>query len=217
MSVAGLLALGSLAASADVLNVEFKFTPFTGSTQDDHVDSGPGKAKVFINNIPAAEEDVEKRSLPVMFDEREIAPSVWVPAASLGPLLRKGKNAIRIEFEPSASTAYSAQFSWVQVTDQPAETGSAGHFQATNQSGEGKEEKQGTGKRVFEREFAADFAADRPWHHYPAVTALTEDDKQSLGRLLAVRAEAFKPPFAEVYRILDGKPGVNVASARKAK
>jgi len=215
--VAGLLALSPQAVFAEVLNVEFKFTPFTGDTKEDHVASVPGKARVFINNVPVAEQDVEKQELPVLFDAREIAPAVWVPAASLGPVLRKGKNAIRIEFEPSGNAPYQAQFSWAQVTDQTSETGDAGHFQATNQSGEGKEEKQGTGKMVFAREFAADFAADQPWHHYPAVTALTEDDKQALGALLRQRAEAFKPPFAGVYPMLDGKPGVDAAQVRKAK
>ncbi len=217
MAVAGLLALGSQSGSADVLNVEFKFTPFTGNTKEDHVDSVPGKAKVFVNNIPVVEQEIEKRELPVLFDAREISPSVWVPVASLGPVLRKGKNSIRIEFEPSAGSPYNAQFSWASVMDQSTETGEAGRFQATNQSGEGKEEKQGTGKIVFTREFTADFAADQPWHHYPAVAALTEDDKQNLGKLLKVRAEAFKPPFAGIYQMLDGKPGVDVAGVRKAK
>lgn len=217
MTAAALLTLGCGASSAEVLNVEFKFTPYTGSLKEDHVDSVPGKAYVFVNNVPVASQDVGQQTMPVIFDDREVAPSVWVPVASLGPVLRKGKNTLRIEFEPSAGSPYSAQFSWAQVTDQTSESADAGHLQATNQAGEGKEERQGTGKMVFNREFTADFAADQPWHHYPAVTALNEDDKQKLEALLTRRSEMFKPPFAEIYRMLSGQQGSDVAKIRKSK
>jgi hypothetical protein len=217
MAAVALLLSGS-AVNAKVINVEFKFTPFTGDTKEDHVNSVAGKAKVFINNIPVAEQDIEQRELPVLFDDREISPSVWVPVASMGPVVRKGKNAIRIEFEPSQATPYSAQFSWALVSDQSTEKSKSGRVQATNQTGEGKEEKKGTGKMVFEREFVADFAGDRPWHHYPAVAVVSEEDKQKLTGLLKQRADAFKPKFADVYRLLEGsKQGIDLAEARKAK
>lgn len=217
LAAACLLALGSNALFADVLNVEFKFTPYTGDTKDDHVSTVAGKAKVFINNVPVAEREVGKQEVPVLFDEREIASSVWVPVRSIGPVLRKGKNAIRIEFEPSEATPYKAQFSWAEVTDQTTEQSEPGRVKSTNQSGEGKEEKQATGKLVFERAFTADFAEDRPWHHYPPVASLSEEDRQALGNLLRQRAEAFKPKFDGVYTILASVQGIDIPGVRKAK
>ena len=217
LAAAVLLACVSSALSADVLNVEFKFTPYSGDTKDDHVLAVPGNARVFINNVPVAEQEVDKHELPVLFEEREIAPAVWIPASSIGPVLRKGKNTIRIEFVPSATLPYKAQFSWAQVTDQVTEQAEAGRGQATNQSGEGKEEKQGSGKLMFEHEFTADFAEDRPWHHYPPVTALDEQDREALGNLLRQRAETFKPKFDGVYAILQGVKGIDIAAMRKAK
>ena len=208
---------GACVANADVINVEFKFTPFTGNTQEDHVESVPGKAKVFINNIPVAERDIEKQELPVLFDEREVSPSVWIPVASIGPVVRKGNNSIRIEFEPSQSIPYNAQFSWASVTDQSTEKNEGGSFKSTNQTGEGKEDKKTTGKVLFEHEFVADFATDQVWHHYPAVASVSDEDKQVLAGLLKDRAEAFKPKFADLYRLLESKPGINLAEARKAK
>jgi len=211
------LALDAPSSQADVLNGEFKFSPYTGDTKDDHVTAFPGKAKVFINNVPLAEREIDKQDLPVLFEEREIGPSVWVPANSMGPVLRKGKNSIRIEFEPADAAPYKAQFSWAQVMDQTTEQSEPGHFQATNQAGEGKEERQGTGKMVFEREFAADFAADQPWHHYPPVASLGDEDRQALLKMLGQRAEAFKPKFEGVYKLLEARPGLDIAGIRKAK
>jgi len=213
-----LFVFGSSAVCAEVVNVEFKFTPYTGDTQADHVEAVAGKARVFINNVPVAEQEVDKHELPVLFDEREIAPSVWVPTRSIGPVLRKGKNTIRIEFEPTEAAPYKAQFSWAEVTDQTSErTEDSGSVKATNQSGEGKEEKQASGKIVFERAFSADFAEDRPWHHYPPVTALSDEDRQALGNLVKQRAEAFKPKFEGVYKILASVQGIELAKVRKTK
>jgi hypothetical protein len=42
----------SSAALADVVNVEFKFTPYIGDAATaKQVETVPGKAKVFINNV----------------------------------------------------------------------------------------------------------------------------------------------------------------------
>lgn len=201
-----------------VLNVEFKFTPFTGDLKADQVEAVPGQARVFLNGVPYAEQEVRKQSLPVLFEEREIAASVWMPAASMGPGVRKGKNTIRIEFEPAdAKAAYRAQLRWAAVMDQAREEKEPGHYQGTNQADEGVDDKPATGKVVFEREFVADFARDLPWHHYPAVTALGDDDKQRLAALVSGRAEWFKPDFAPLYKALEGTPELDVAGARKAK
>src|SRR4249920_1437286 len=189
-----LMLLASSQVSAEVVNVEFKFTPYTGDLKEDHVQTVPGKARVFINNVLYAEQDVEQQSVPVIFDDREIAPSVWVPMNSAGPILRKGRNSIRIEFLPSnPKSTYAAQLSWASVTDQTTETQSdSGASISTNQSGEGMDSKHGAGKIVFEREFAADFAEDRPWHHYPAISSLSDADKQQLAAVVATRAAGFK-------------------------
>ena len=216
---AALMLTWSSLASAAVLNVEFKFTPYTGDLKEDHVQTVPGKAQVFINNVQITEQEVRKETVPVLFDEREVAPSIWVPVQSLGPVLRKGKNSIRIDFQPSNVKApYHAQLSWASVMDQSTEEEtSSGTIKSTNQSGEGMDAKQATGKVVFERDFVADFAADLPWHHYPPITALSDADKHQLAELVTARAGPFKPGFADIYRSLEGKEEIRVAEIKKAK
>jgi hypothetical protein len=206
-------------ATAATINVEFKFTPFRGDpAKNDQVETVPGKARVYINNIMFAEQEVRQQMVPVMFKEREIAPSVWVPAASLGPRLRKGKNLIRIEFDPAqGKAAYNARLAWASVTDQTTKQEELGRYQATNQADEGAETKQAVGKVTFQREFVADFAADLPWHHYPPVTMLSNEDKQRLTILINERVKAFKPDFSGIYRLLEGTEGINVKEIKKAK
>jgi hypothetical protein len=211
--------LWSSLVSASVVNVEFKFTPYTGDLKQDQVQTVPGKAQVYINNVLFAEQDVEKQTVPVIFDDREIAPSVWVPMNSAGPILRKGKNSLRIEFLPSdAKASYNAQLSWASVNDQTTETeDSPGSSTSTNQSGEGMDSKKGPGKIVFERDFTADFATDRAWHHYPPVTALSDADKQKMAAVVAARAAGFKPGFVDSYKMLEGQANFDLAAIKKSK
>jgi hypothetical protein len=58
------LALSPSLAAAGVLNVEFKFTPFTGDTKEDHFESVPGTARVLLNGVPYAEQPVQEQTLP---------------------------------------------------------------------------------------------------------------------------------------------------------
>lgn len=206
-------------AGAEVLNVEFKFTPFTGDpAASDVVQTVAGTARVFLNGVPYADQEVSEREVPVLFDEREVASAVWVPASSCGPALRKGKNTIRIEFTPADNdAAYRAQLRWASVMSEATEQEDEGRFSATNQAGEGVEEKEAKGTVTFEREFEADFATDLPWHHYPAVTALTDADRKALGQLVARRVEAFRPDFAGVYAILESAEGLDLAAVKEAK
>jgi hypothetical protein len=218
--LAGLFALSlSRSAAGEVINVEFEFTPFVGDpAKEDKVTTVAGTARVFLNGALFAEQDVSAKEVPVVFDEREIAPSVWVPASSCGPALRKGKNTIRIEFDPSdAKAAYRAQLRWAEVMSESTEKSEDGRFSATNQSGEGVEEKEAKGNIVFERTFQADFAADLPWHHYPAVTALNDSDKKALGEMVARRVEAFKPDFAKLYALMEGREGIDLAGVKALK
>ena len=205
-------------ACAKVLNVEFKFTPFTGDPKGDTVQSVPGKARVLLNNVPLAEQDVEVRELPVMFEAREIAPAVWVQAKSLGPSVRKGKNTIRFEFDPMDSSAeYRAQLRWASVTDQVREARGPGEYKSTNQAGEGVDEKTISGHLAMEREFTADFAIDQPWHHLPPVTTLSDEDREALAARVQERVEWFKPDFTAIYKQLAGKEGVDLSEIRKRK
>lgn len=217
---AGIIALTASAASAaEVINVEFKFTPFVGDpAKDETVKTIAGTARVILNGVPYAEQPVMEGEMPVMFDEREVAAAVWLPTESCGAALRKGKNTIRFEFEPeNAKTSYRAQLRWASVMDESTEESEGGHYSATNQSGEGMEEKEGKGTLVIEREFQADFAADMPWHHYPAVTALTDADKTALAAIVAERVAAFKPGFEAIYKMLEGRDDLNVEELKKAK
>lgn len=214
-----LLCWSSLAA-AGVINIEFQFTPFVGDPATaKEVETVPGKASVYVNNVPVAEQEVRRGKVPVLFEEHEIGPAVWLPVQSLGPVLRKGKNKVRIEFEPANATApYRAQLRWASVTDQVARTEEGpGRVRETNQSDEGVDERKVSGKVVFEREFVADFATDLPWHHYPPVTALSDEDKKALVALVKERADKFKPDFSGAYQLLKEAQGVNLAEIKKAK
>jgi hypothetical protein len=70
---------------------------------------------------------------------------------------------------------------------------------------------------VLERDFEADFATDRPWHHYPPVTALSDADKALLSAAVRERGAGFKPGFEPVYAQLAKSPEVQVAEIRKLK
>ena len=210
------LALWSLSAMAGVINFEVQFTPFVGDIAKPQVETVAGKAVVYLNNVPVAEQNLEKKSVPVIFDNREIAAAVWVPVKSLGGLVRKGKNTIRIEFAPAdMKAAYQSRLQWNEVTDQVKEQRSGGAVSSTNRGGEGMETKKSQGKAVFEREFAGDFATEMPWHKYPVVNALNDEDRQKLAALVKDRAEAFKPNFDAIYKILATKPELQVAEIRK--
>jgi hypothetical protein len=214
-----LVLLWSTTAGAKVVNVEFKFTPFVGDPKtSDEVQTVAGQAAVFINNLPVSEQPVGQQEVPVLFDDREIAPSVWVPVESLGPIVRKGKNVFRLEFTPSdATAAYHAQLRWALVNDDESDEATAGRGKATNQSGEGVEDKAATGKLVLEHEFVADFAEDHPWHHYPPVTELTDVDKAQLQALVKQRVDAFKPDFSGIYAALKGNEKVDGSKVKQAK
>ncbi len=209
----------SPAAAANVINVEFKFTPYVGdAATDDEVKTVAGVAHLFINNIPYAEQEVNEQELPVLFDEREISPSVWLPVESCGGALRKGKNTLRVEFEPkSARKPYRARLAWASVMDESTDEEGDGSYSSTNMGDAGIDDKEAKGKVVFEREFMADFAADMPWHHYPAVTALSDADKRALAALVTQRIEMFKPDFAAFYALLEANTEMDIAGMKEAK
>ena len=209
----------SCIAQAAVLNVEFHFAPFTGDLKKSSVQTVPGKASVYVNNVLLVEQPVERKDVPVLFDAREVAGPIWIPASSLGPGLRKGKNKVRIEFDPTdPKLAYMTQLRWTEVTDQVTRgTTASGASTATNQSGGANENKPATGKVVLEREFVADFASDQPWHRYPAVSTLTDEDKKKLAALIRTRMDVWKPDFAAAYKLLANVKGIDVAEVRKHK
>jgi len=207
-------------ARAAVINVEFKFTPFVGDPEkDQEVTTVPGKAIVSVNNVMIAEQELRAEKLPVLFDAHEVSAAVWVPMSSVGPVVRKGKNKIRIEFTPNdLSKPYRAQLRWASVLDEETQEVAPGSVKATNQANEGIDDRKAVqGKVDFEREFAADFALDLPWHHYPAVTSLTEEDKQKIAALLKTRAEWFQPDFAALYKAIDDNESLKVDDVRKAR
>jgi hypothetical protein len=206
-------------ALAGVTNVEFEFTPYTGKLDQEQVEKVPGKARVYLNGALYVEQEVVSGSAPVMFDEREVAGALWITGSSMGPQLRKGRNHLRIEFEPAnPKLAYTGQLRWSQVTDQVAETDNAdGSHTSSNMSGEGREDKPATGKLVLERDFEADFAADLKWHHHPAPGPLSEADRAAVAALLKARGEGFKPGFEQVYSSLAAHPEIQLAEVRKLK
>jgi hypothetical protein len=216
-----LLLCWPLSSPAAVINIEFKFTPFIGDpAKSASVEIVPGKVSIYMNNIPIAEQEVTKKEVPVLFEEREVAAAIWLPVKSLGPALRKGKNKIRIEFNPAdTKLSYRVQFRWASVTDQITKTeDETGKVRETNQSNEGVDDKSVTGHVAFEREFAADFAADLPWHNYRPVTELNDADKKSLSILVKEREKAFQPDFGAAYKIIENnKQGIDPVEVKKAK
>ncbi len=208
-------------APAAVINVEFKFTPFRGEpATEEHVTSVPGKAQVFINNVPyGPEQPVQEEPMMVLFEEHEVTPTVWVPLGSAGAIVRKGKNTFRLEFTPTGlEKPYRAQLRWADVTDQVTEESDDTSGKSTNQSGQGLDDRKSVkGKVVFEREFTAEFARDLPWHHYPAVTEVTEEDKQKVAALLRARAAWFEPDFAALYKAIEDNDSLKVDDVRRAR
>lgn len=212
-----LLVLWPAAAHAEVINVEFYFTPFTGDPKNETVETVAGHAEVYLNGIPLAGQDIEQREVPVLFESRDISAPIWIPMHSQGSLLRKGKNTLKIEFKPAdAKKKYRAQIRWASVMDETTETESKGKVTATNQSGPGVDDRKASGPVTMEREFTADFAADQPWHHYPPITTLTEEDKTGLLALTRKRIDAFKPDFSEIYALLKGREGIDIPAVKKS-
>ncbi len=211
--------LWSSTAFADVINVEFKFTPFTGDTSADQVQAVAGVAKIYLNQMPVAEQEIAAEELPVMFEEREVAPAVWIPVASLGPAVRKGKNTIKVEFTPAdPKQAYTARLHWALVTDTVTEEGDETGGSSTNMSGAGKEDKSGPGSVVVSHEFdASGFATDLPWHHYAPVKDIAAADKGALAKLVQSRIDAFQPDFSGIYAILSANENINLEELKKLK
>lgn len=192
-----------------VLNVEFKFAAYTGDVKAATVELVPGTVRVLVNNLPFADQEVVKRATPVTPEDHAITSALWVPTESLGPILRKGKNTIRIEFEPTDVKApYRTQLRWASILDKGSKA---------NPADKGSEDKEATGKVVLERTFDAPFAVDQPWHHLPPVTAITDADKQQMVALLKARAETFKPDFAPVYAELSKDKNLKVGEIKKLK
>lgn len=214
------LLLGSPLAPAAIINVEFKFTPFIGNpATDDHVTGVAGKAQVFLNDVPyGVEQEVKDEQVMVLFEDHEVSPAVWMPISSAGALVRKGKNMFRIEFTPNErAKPFHAQLRWNAVTDQVTDDFAGNSGKATNQTDAGMDDRPNAkGKVVFEHEFTADFARDLPWHHYPAVTAVNEEDKAKIVALLKKRADWFQPDFTGVYKAIEDNESLKAEDVRKA-
>lgn len=79
-----------------------------------------GTAAIVVNGVPYADQAVGGDAVPVL-EGREVGSVVWLPVASLGLVVRKGKNTIRITFTPADPTAECrARFAGASVTDEPA-------------------------------------------------------------------------------------------------
>ena len=214
---AALLLCVPLAAAGAVVNVEFNFAPYTGNPdKEDVVVFVRGEARLFINGLPFADVEVKEQKYKVIFSDREISSApVAVNGDAFGPLLLKGRNTLRIEFLPAEpKRTYTADLTWALVTDGVTETRDArGTVSSTNLAQKGRDRKTVQGRVVVEREFDADFARDRPWHHYPAVKELNDSDKQQIRALVAQRLRALEPGFDAFYAWLE-KHDFKVADIR---
>src|SRR5262249_8451652 len=112
--------------------------------------------------------------------------------------------------------SYQSRLQWNEVTDKVTQGQSRdGSPTSTNRGGQGMETKKSQGKVVLEREFSGDFATEQPWHKYPPVGALNDEDKQKLAALVTDRADGFKPKFDAIYKIVEAKPELQVGEIRK--
>ncbi len=209
-----------MVAAAAVLNVEFNFSPYTGNPdKEDVVVFVRGEARLFINGLPFADVPVKEQPYKIIFSDREISSApVAVNGDSFGALLLKGRNTLRVEFLPAEpKRTYTADLTWALVTDGVTETRDArGAVSTTNLAQKGRDRKTVQGRVVLEREFDADFARDRPWHHYPAVKELHDSDKQQIRALVAQRLQALEPGFDAFYAWLE-KHNFKVADIRRNK
>lgn len=213
------LLLAAPLAPAAIINVEFKFTPFIGNpATDDHVTSVAGHAQVFLNGVPYGPEQEVKEDQVMVLEDHEVSPTIWLPISSAGALVRKGKNKFRVEFTPNDLTkSYHAQLRWNAVTDQVTDDFAGSSGKSTNQTDAGMDDRPNVkDKVVFEHDFTADFARDLPWHHYPAVTSLTDEDKAKIVALLKKRADWFQPNFAGVYKAIEDNESFKAEDVRKA-
>ena len=205
-------------ATAAIVNVEFNFAPYTGNPdKEDVIVFVRGEARLFINGLPFAEVDVKEQKYKIIFSDREISSApVSISGNSFGPLLLKGRNALRVEFSPAdPKRTYTAELAWAAVTDGVTETRDAkGTVTSTNLAQKGRDRRTAEGRVVLEREFDADFATDRPWHRYPPVKALSETDKQQIRALAAQRLQALEPDFKAFYGWLE-RQNVQVADVRR--
>lgn len=207
-------------ARGAVLSVEFTFTPFTGDPASaTEVATVPGQVQVFLNNVLVLEQETTADKLPVDVTTHQVTPAFSVPMGTVGPAVRKGANKFRLEFTPKdLSKTYRAELRWTTLTDEPAADLGPGEAAPPNPGKEGVDDRKAVkGKAVFERDFTADFALDLPWHHYPAVTSLSDDDKQKIDALLQTRADWFKPNFDEFYKAIEENETIRSDDLRQAK
>lgn len=183
------------ACLAAAVNVEFRFAPFVGDTAEREVAAVAGHARIFVNGVLLGEQDIRRRNLLVHSETHEVAPALVVPAADVGPILRKGRNTVRIEFEPlQASVTYHAHLRWATLVERTETAGTeSGGIDRTDR---GLEDRTQSGKVIFEREFTAEFAQDRAWHHFPPVTAVSDEDRRAVAEVVRARAAAFAPDFS---------------------
>lgn len=214
-----LLLFWSVFVNAKSITTEFSFTPFVGDhLKSPHVEIVPGKVEVFLNNVPIVIDEIKQKTVQVLFDDRQIAAPLWMPMNLMGPSLRRGNNILRIEFEPTNNQLlYSAQLRWATITDTVIEKQSQNSVSATNQTNKESELKSTKGRVILERPFEANFAKDRPWHHYLPVKILTVEDKQALTNLVNNRIEVYKPNFGKLYELLNTIENFNVAEIQNAK
>lgn len=220
--LAGLAALALAAAAppaiAEVVSIEFRFTPFVGDPATmDQVHTVPGMVRMLVNRVPYAEQDIPATAASVRTGDREVEPSVVFPAHLCGPALRKGTNTFQIEFYPEdGEQIYRAQLRSVVVTG-PATHHAKGKEGAAPEGSAALIDKDAKGWLTLERDFIADFAADLPWHHNPPIKSLNLKDLESLRALVRERLAAFEPDFARVYAMMEGKEGIDVAKVKEMK
>ncbi|MBI2265000.1 MAG: hypothetical protein HYU64_07490 [Armatimonadetes bacterium] len=175
------------------LNLEFNFGAYVRDSNDkSQVLCVPGEIILRVNDAFVYKTETTGEPLTSTF-ENEVSLPLAGNVLSLGPVVRKGPNKLVFEFIPrDSSMEYEIELRFSRVMDQAKlERTSGGTFQGGNLSALEAIHNNEKGRVAIEKTVDADFAQDRPWHHYPPVSSLTEGDRKALLSALKGKADLF--------------------------
>lgn len=216
-ALAASLVIVPAVAHAAVSGLEFSFSPYLGNPdQNDAIMLVGGEARIYVNGLPHIEVEVRERKHVMNSAGRDITPAaVIIDVASFGTLLRKGRNTLRVDFFPADyKRAYTVELRWTPVGDATTGPRAAKGAAARGPVEPSRERINARSAVRIEREFDADFATGRAWHQYPAVTALSDADREQIRALLVQRLHALQPGFGVFYAWL-ARNNFVVAEIRK--
>lgn len=207
-----------LAAVAEVINRELRFSPYTGTLREDTpVTSVPGRIVVQLNGIPIRDEQEPTRELTLSPATNGPTAVLWLPLHQSDRFLRERDNQLQLRFIPDEpQRPYTAWSAWNGVSDRTSEIEerlSDGRLQVTttNIVELEQDQRQQRGELVIERRFDAPWVTAQPWQSQPAITNLSEADGTALRQLVQERRRLFLNDLPAAYAAMPRDAGVDVA------